>query len=183
MTQTQPIPAEFSRMVAIESLADGELAQDIEADAAERAALADRFGLLALDGLKAAVRLKRMRGDQIRLEGEFVADVVQTCVVTLEPVKSRIADSFSVTFAPPSELIEGAELDLSPWAEELPEPLEGDSIDVGETVAQFLSLALDPYPRREGVHFRAADYPGLAPEGAESGPFAALAELRKNGQN
>lgn len=183
MTHVAPPEPEFSRIVSIESLADDELSREIEADAAERAALAKRFGLLALDSLRATVRLKRVRGQQIRVEGEFAADVVQACVVTLEPVPSHVADSFQVTFAPPSELSQAAELDLSPWAEDLPEPLEGDSIDIGETVSQFLALALDPYPRRQGVEFEAADYPGLEPARPREGPFAALATLRKNGQN
>ncbi len=183
MTQIQPVPAEFSRIVTIESLADDELVQEIEADAAERAALAARFDLLSLDSLTAVMRLRRVRGREIRVDGEFAADVVQTCVVTLEPVKSHIADSFSVTFAPAADLGESAELDLSPLAEDLPEPLEGDAIDIGETVAQLLALALDPYPRRQGVRFTSVDYPGLTPNGPQNGPFAALATLRKNGQN
>lgn len=183
MNQIHATSPEFSRRVSIDSLADDEVIQDIEANAEERAALAARFGLLALDSLTATVRLKRGRGGRIRLDGEFAADVVQSCVVTLEPVKSRVADSFTVTFAPTSDLDTGPELDLSPWAEELPEPLEGDVIDIGETVAQFLSLALDPYPRRQGIEFTPADYPGLAADSAKNGPFAALATLRKNGQN
>lgn len=183
MTQAARPEPEFSRLVAIDSLADEELSRDIEAEPAERAALAERFGLLSLDKLTAAVRLKRARDGDIRVQGEFTADVVQTCVVTLEPVPSRVTDAFSVTFSPAAELGEAAELDLSPWAEDLPEPLEGDVIDIGETVAQFLAVALDPYPRRPGVAFQPVDYPGLSPERADSGPFAALAMLRKNGQN
>ena len=183
MTHEKPPEPEFSRIVTIESLADEELSREIEADADERAALAKRFGLLALDRLTATVRVKRLRGRSIGVEGSFVADVVQSCVVTLEPVASHIAEDFAVTFAPAAEIGEGAELDLSPWAEDLPEPLEGDSIDIGETVAQFLALALDPYPRRQGVAFEASDFPGLTPEEPRTGPFAALATLRKNGQN
>ena len=183
MTQTQSTTPEFSRIVTVESLAEDEVMQTIEATAEERAALAVRFGLLSLDGLTATVRLKRVRGGQIRLDGEFEADVVQSCVVTLEPVKSHISESFTVNFAPAEDVEVGPELDLSPWAEDLPEPLEGDAIDVGETVAQFLSLALDPYPRREGIEFTGAAYPSPEPERPETGPFAALATLRKNGQN
>jgi len=183
MTHEKPPQTEFSRIVTVESLADEELSREIEADAAERTALARRFGLLALDRLTASVRLKRLRGRTIRVEGAFAADVVQSCVVTLEPVASHLADHFTVTFAPASDIGEAAELDLSPWAEDLPEPLDGEAIDIGETVAQFLALALDPYPRRQGVAFKAAEIPGLAPEGAADGPFAALATLRKNGQN
>jgi len=183
MVESEPAPVEFSRIVDIEALADEELLQIIEATPGERAALARRFGLLALDGLRAKVRLRKERGPQIRVEGEFTAEVVQSCVVTLEPVRSRVADTFSISFAPAADLDQGTELDLSPWAEDLPEPLVGGAVDIGETVAQQLALALDPYPRAEGVTFAAADYPALSPDRPENGPFAALASLRKNRQD
>jgi uncharacterized metal-binding protein YceD (DUF177 family) len=183
MIDSGPAPVEFSRIVNIEALAAEDLRREIEAGPGERAALAARFGLLALDSLKATVRLKKLRGPQVRVEGEFAADVVQSCVVTLEPVRSRIADAFSITFTPAVELDDGAELDLSPWAQDLPEPLTGGVLDIGEAVAQQLAVALDPYPRAAGVTFAAENYSGLAPERPENGPFAALASLRKNGQD
>ena len=183
MVSTPVHEAEFSRIVDIEGLAEEESVRQIEANAAEREALARRFGLVSLESLKATVRLHKVDRKTIRLDADFDADVVQSCVVTLEPVAAHISDSISVTFAPEIPLAPQAELDLSPIGEELPEPLSGTGIDVGEAVAQQLALVLDPYPRAPGVRFEAANYPGLAPNRPEDGPFAALASLRKTGQN
>lgn len=174
--------AEFSRTVDIEALADEELQRDIEATPAECEALARRFGLLALDSLGATIRVRRGPGRAVHLDADFAADVVQSCVVTLEPVASHIADSFSITFSPEAPSHPGAEIDLSATDEDLPEPLTEGHIDVGEAVAQQLALALDPYPRAPGVVFEPAKYPGLSPNRLESGPFSVLASLRKRGQ-
>lgn len=177
------IEAEFSRIIDVEGLADEELRYDIEASEAERAALARRFGLLSLDSLKASISLSRVSGNAVRVSADFVADVVQACVVTLEPVASRVTESFGVTFAPDVEIGPDIDEDLTDLAEDLPEPLIGGTIDIGETVAQYLALALDPYPRAPGVQFEAANYPGLAAKKPENSPFAALAALRKRGQD
>jgi uncharacterized metal-binding protein YceD (DUF177 family) len=156
---------EFSRPVAIGALSEEEVHR-IEATPAERAAIARRFGLRALDRLDAEVRLAPL-GRGIRLEAALDADVVQDCVVSLEPVPSRVTDRFTLVYG---EAPAGDE-------ESVVEPLEGDTIDIGEAVAQQLSLALDPYPRAPG----AAVEPRWTGEGAADGPFAALAKLKKPG--
>ncbi|MCW5690545.1 MAG: DUF177 domain-containing protein, partial [Pseudolabrys sp.] len=59
-----------------------------------------------------------------------------------------------------------------------PEPLTGNSIDLGAIAAEFLVLAIDPYPRKEGAQF--------APPAVEKGgnyPFAALTALKKEPGN
>lgn len=187
MVALKQVEAEFSRIVDVEGLGEDELERRIEADERERKALARRFGLVSLEGLKATVRVQRLSGGAVRVRGDLEADVVQSCVVTLEPVAAHIAESFSVTFASEPEADLGAEVDLSPEGEDLPEPLAGGALDIGEAVAQHLALSLDPYPRAPGVTFEAAKYPSLAAQsaekGKESGPFAALASLRKREQN
>ena len=182
MVALEQVEAEFSRIVDVEGLGEDELQRRIEADAREREALAKRFGLVSLDELKSTVHVKRAAGRAIRVRGEFAADVVQTCVVTLEPVASHIAESFSVAFAPQAEAEPGAEIDLSPL-EDMIEPLAGSALDVGEVVAQQLALVLDPYPRAPGAAFEAASYPALAGKAKDDSPFAALAALRKREQD
>src|SRR5690606_22661187 len=90
-------------------------------------------------------------GSVIRVLGEFSADVVQTCVVTLEPVPSHISGSFETFFSedgvdPDSEVDFDHDND-----EDLPELIENGKIDVGELVSQYLSLELDPFPRLPGA--------------------------------
>lgn len=162
--------AEFSRRVPLTRVSREPFRQEIAADAAERERLARRFGLLALDRLSAAVELRRSDAQTILLEAEFEAVFVQECVVSLEPVPGTIAARFALRYGRSA----AAEPEIA-FAEEEPafEPLEGEAIDIGEAVAQELSLALPPFP-----HDSAATLDS-APAEPEAHPFAALARLRK----
>ncbi len=171
-----PAP-EFCRIVECDGLGPAPARHDIEADAGEREALARRFGLERLDGLAAKVSLKRNGDRRIAVDGSFLADLAQTCIVSLEPVPEHIEESFSLVYA--SEEGTGAEdlaftLDDNDW----PEPLLDGKIDIGEAVAQQLALALEPYPRALGATHENQDFEGPAGESAAS-PFAALAGLKK----
>ncbi len=167
--------AEFPRPIDLTRLGDREVTHAIEATAAERAALAARFGLASLDSLTATLRVQRVRdGAAIRLAGTFAADLAQACVVTLDPVRQRIEETFEVLYSadsPTEESAIGADPDLD-W----PEPLPEGTLDLGETVAQQLSLTLDPYPRAPGIEL---DSQWGGETGASASPFAALGALRK----
>lgn len=174
-------PIEFSRTVAVHDVRDGGLGLTITATEAECAALARRFGLLSLADVSADLRLRTAPGDSLLLEGHATATVVQACIVTGEPVKSSIASEFSVRYISPvigTESLEAEELDVLGEDTEL---LPSDVIDVGEVVAQYLSLAIDPYPRKPGA---VAGVVELTPDGAIPGteranPFAVLKKLQE----
>lgn len=174
-----PVPqAEFSRPIAVDQIGPQETEREIVANAAERAGLVERFGLLALDRLTATLSLKRGRGGLIQVSGRFEAEVTQACVVTLEPVRSRLSESFTIAFGGSSRAAGGA-LVIELEEEDPPEELIEGRIDLGETVAQQLAVALDPYP-----HAPSADEKPEASDEGEAGaektasPFAALAQLR-----
>jgi len=138
---------EFSRRVDLARVGALESTYPISAEAGERAALARRFELLSLDRLEAEIRLKRMGGGMVRLTGRFSTDVVQACVLSLEPVASALEQDFTVLYGP-AEPDKTVMVDLESDAAE---PFDGDAIDIGEAVAQQLALALDPYPRAPGA--------------------------------
>jgi uncharacterized metal-binding protein YceD (DUF177 family) len=142
----EPAP-EFARSVEPPQGVDRETVHVIAADEAERAALAVRFALLALDRLEAEIRLRRLAGGLVRLSATLTADVVQTCVVTLEPCPSRIDETFTLLYGPSGD---ARDIVLDGEAETV-EPFTGGRIDIGEAVAQQLSLALDPFPRSAGA--------------------------------
>jgi len=175
------IELEFSRPLAIDDIPREGAVLTLEASAAERARLAERFGLLALDRLTAELTVTRgASGIPIRVRGRLSASVVQECVVSLEPVPSEINELIEVDYAPAAE--DGAEEVFHLDQPEPPEPLEGDSLELGELVAQHLSVALDPYPRKEGAP--PLEWEGSGPEKAGKegeSPFAALARLREKG--
>ena len=170
---------ELSRLVNIAELGAEERVLEIDVSPQERAALAARFALLSLDRLAATVRVKRVeRSANIRLSARFVADVVQSCVATLEPVASTIEESVELLFAPLPQGASEANVFVSPTGEDTPEPLVGEEIDVGEVVAEHLALALDPYPRRPGAVAEFTDPDAEREGGAANGPFAALRDLK-----
>jgi len=185
MEPTRPRAPEFSRFVQADSVGDRGIVREIEATEAERAALARRLGLEEIGLLRATLRLARIRGGQmVRVEGTIRAEVVQTSVVSLEPVPNTVEEAFAALFAPPELVPEtGLELDIDP-EEDDPEPFENGRIDLGELTAQHLSLALDPYPRLPGEEAPAVDEspleegPEPPAEGETRQPFAALARLR-----
>ena len=138
---------EFSRVIDVPRAAGRGATHRIAADADERAALAERFGLVSLDRLEAELRIERLPGGLVRLAASLDADVVQSCVVTLEPVANRVEETFTLLFGK-GDAAREVVLD---GEEETVEPLDGDRIDIGEAVAQQLSLALDPFPRTPGA--------------------------------
>jgi uncharacterized metal-binding protein YceD (DUF177 family) len=133
---------EFSRPIDVARLGAGEAVYDIAANETERAALAKRFDLVSLEKLAAHVTLRRLPGGLVRLTASLSADLIQTDVVTLDPVPARVDDDFTLLFGSDAE--DAAALD--PEAE-LIEPLSDGQIDIGEAVAQQLSLVMAPYPR------------------------------------
>jgi uncharacterized metal-binding protein YceD (DUF177 family) len=166
---SQPSP-EFSRPVPLARLGAEPFRQQIEATAEERERLAQRLELIALDRLCAEVTLQRQSTGMIRLEAEFEAEFAQSCVVTLDPVPAAMAQSFALLYGPAEEEQAEIELDVD---KPVFEPLIGDCIDIGEAVAQELSLALPEFPRLPD----AAVEPTPTDE-PQSGPFAGLARLR-----
>jgi uncharacterized metal-binding protein YceD (DUF177 family) len=164
---------EFSRRIDGLRLGAGGEIHEIAAKPEERVGLARRFELLALDRLEATVRLTPMAGGYYRLAADFEAELVQACTVTLEPVPARLAESFTLTFGPAEE---SSEIILDGEAEPV-EPLDDGMIDIGEAVAQQLSLALDRFPRAPGVTMEIETI--VSDEPPRESPFAALARLKK----
>jgi uncharacterized metal-binding protein YceD (DUF177 family) len=179
MTKT-PVPqAEFSRPIAADQIGPQETEREIVANAAERARLVERFGLLELDRLAATLSLRRGRGGVIEVRGRLEAEVVQACVVTLEPVRSRLSENFMVAFGTSSRTVGGAVV-IGLEEEDPPEELIEGRIDLGETVAQQLAVALDPYPHAPAAGEKtAAHEQGEADAEKKASPFAALARLRE----
>jgi uncharacterized metal-binding protein YceD (DUF177 family) len=155
-----PAP-EFSREVALDER-QGLRRFQLEASPTERAALARRLGLIELVSLAGTGFVRPGPGGRWTVEGHLHAMVLQSCVVSLEPVQSTVEDSFELSFAPMDD-DDTAEVDLSADADTEPLPLDG-KLDVGEILAQQLSLALDPFPRAPGVG------PGDRIESLEEGP-------------
>lgn len=167
---------EFSRPVAIDKIGETARTVTIEADEAERTALARRFALDRIDHLAATARVV-LRGGIVFAEGRVEADVVQRCVVTDDPLPATVAEHFDIRFLPVGSLDSDAD-EVELQADEVDTVFyEGGAIDLGEAVAETVALALDPFPRspRADDVLREA---GVLSEG-EAGPFSALKGLKE----
>jgi uncharacterized metal-binding protein YceD (DUF177 family) len=171
---SDPATPEFSRAVPLSEIGAATKPRQIEADAGERAALAKRFGLLALDRLEAEVTLKP-EGAAYLAEGRLLGAAVQACVATGEPVVASIEEDFRIRFVAEAGHDADAELELD--ADDCDTLFhDGRAIDLGEAVAQSFALALDPFPRSANAD-AALKAAGVKDE-SEAGPFGALAALK-----
>lgn len=167
------IAPEFSRPHRLDAIGKGEHRVEISADAGERAALAKRFGLIAIDRLDAAMAVHR-DATGVVARGQLTGAVVQACSVTGDPVPAQIAEDFTIRFLPEGT-VEGDEVELSD--DECDTVFyTGGAIDLGEAAAETLALALDPFPRSAGAEAALRDAGVLGED--ETGPFAALAKLK-----
>lgn len=162
------IQAEFHRPIPIDRVGPRGLDVTVEATAAECAALAERMNLPALRALTCVFHLSREGQTRVLAEGHLRADVVQTCVITMEDFDASLEEVFRVRFVPAGE--EREEIDLE---EDDEVPFEGATLDLGEAAAEQLGLALDPYPRAPGAELPEID------EDAEAHPFGALGNLKR----
>lgn len=165
---------EFSRIIDVRYIEPKP--QTYTATPEECAALARRFGLVAIHSLSATLTLTR-EASAVLAKGRLVSAIVQSCAVSAEDLPVRIDEPLALRFVPaaaieatPDEEVELTEdiLDDIPYTDE--------RFDLGEELAQSLALAIDPFavgPEAEQV--RAAGLLGDEP----SGPFAALAALKK----
>ena len=163
-------PPEFSRMVRAQPFPPERLV--IEANDAERAALATRFGVVAVETLRAELTFAP-DGTAVEARGTLHADLVQLCAVSQEDFAVAIDEPLSLRFVREARQVDPEEEAELPGDE--PDEIEfsGDAFDVGEAVAQSLALAIDPYA--EGPNAEAARREaGIAQEGEAEGPLADL---------
>ncbi|MFT6887947.1 MAG: uncharacterized metal-binding protein YceD (DUF177 family) [Paracoccaceae bacterium] len=183
---SDPIPShaerpEFSRPLKVSGLPEGGLNFRDVADVDERAALAARYGVVAVKRFAVEGKLRVLdRG--WRLTARVTARITQSCVATLAPVDQILDEPFERRYAPGAPELDDL-LDLDIDADDPPEPL-GREIDPGEAAAETAALALDAYPRAAGADpVNAAAAPdGEAPmtdEDVRPKPFAGLAALKE----
>lgn len=167
--------AEFSRVVRIDQLARHLQSVTITADEAEREALARRFNLSALDRLEADYALNEENG-AIVARGRVHAELAQACVATGQPVPESINSEFLLRFVPENGgKSEGEEVEID--SEELDIiPYDGQTIDVGEAVAETMALAMTPYPRSPNADAYLREAGVMSEE--QASPFAALLSLK-----
>jgi uncharacterized metal-binding protein YceD (DUF177 family) len=156
----------------------------IHADEGQRAAIAQFADLREVPAFDAELALAPADRGGVRITGILHAEVIQTCVVSLQPVPDSLEVDIHRSFAPAEPRRRGhgdvsGELVIAFDEEDPPEPLPSGDLDLAGILIEEFLLALDPYPRHpEAVLDRSADDDD--DDSHEAGPFAGLKALKED---
>lgn len=184
-THEMPARPELSRLFRASDVMNDDREVIISASPEECAALAKRFGYLAISQLEARISLTRWRRKGVRAAGELNARIIQDCTVTLEPVAEHVIEMLEALFWPKEHEADleddgrSGEVFSELGEEDIPELFEEDRIDLGELVAEWLALSANPYPRKDGAKLPDSEGEGSlkAAERPDS-PFGVLADFK-----
>ncbi|GHC79736.1 YceD family protein [Limoniibacter endophyticus] len=182
MNETEKSPIHYD--VDVVRLPSKGIRVRIEADEAQRTALAKIHELISVDSFYAEMVVTQWKKKGAKVSGRFSARIVQECVVTLEPLETLLEDDFEGLFVPensplsrPASIVDG-EMLLDAEGPDAPEEFAGTTVDVGAFAEENFVLAIDPYPRKEG-----AEVQQEVEELREESPFAKLAALKTKAQD
>lgn len=150
----------------------------VEPGGETRRALADALGIIDLRKFRLEGTLSPLGKGDWRLEATLGATIVQPCVVTLEPLTTRIDEPIERVFLADPEPAPEGESEMP--EDDGQEPL-GDVIDLWSIAQEALALALPTYPRAPGAEIGSAQFsePGVVPLTDDAvKPFSGLAKLR-----
>jgi hypothetical protein len=149
----------------------------VDADERQREALAAAHGLVSVERFHAQLLVAPWKRNGVKVSGHVEADITQECVVTLDPLQTRIEEAVEGLFLPEDSKLGrlgfegGGELHIDAEGPDSPETFSGDTIDVGALAEEFFGLGIDPYPRKPG-----AVLPGEGEDGSPSQPEGPLQE-------
>jgi hypothetical protein len=114
--------------------------------------------------------------DGFEATGTLLARAVRICGVSLEPFVEQIVEPVILRFVPSGSpnapLPPEGDMELDLDADDPPDSVAGDSVDLGYFLTEQVALALSAFPRKPGVEFKPP-----ASSGSIS-PFAALANMK-----
>jgi uncharacterized metal-binding protein YceD (DUF177 family) len=151
----------------------------IRASADDLTRLAQWADLLRVERFESRVTLRKISPTRFAYEAVLTADIVQACVVTLEPVRSHIDRSFAreLHYTPRRHAEPEMALTLAAGDDEVPEEIASTRYDLAGPLLEEFSLSIDPYPRAPGVAFELP----VEQEPKPQSPFAVLKKLKGEG--
>ena len=142
-------------------------------------AIARDLGIIGLRKLRFSGEMSPLGKHDWQMTANLGATVIQECVVTLDPVTTRIDDKIDRRWLKHlSEPNDDDEVEMP--EDDSVDPLT-DVIDLGQVMIEALALALPLYPRAEGADMQTNVFaePGTKPmTDDDAKPFAGLSDLR-----
>jgi hypothetical protein len=183
MSEHNPVP--FQRFFDLHDLTETGSEVHIVATAEQRAALARWAEVEGVDKFEATVSLQKQSLSRFSFAANLSADIVQACVVTLEPVHShieaRIDRALHLSVPRRAMRLDTKRGEPEPppvLDDDGPEEIDSPHYDLAGPLLEEFSLAIDPYPRASGVAFEA---PVARDSGKPESPFAVLKGLKRKG--
>ncbi|MEM8540812.1 MAG: DUF177 domain-containing protein [Pseudomonadota bacterium] len=160
----------------------------LEPDDDIRAKLAAQCDVLSISAFFAQLNVMSWHKDGIRVTGPLNATLVQSCIITLEPVPESISTQIDAVFVPSTSKLakpkinaETREVIVEAEGDDVPELFELPFLDVGAVAAEFFALELNPYPKAPDADETAASILAEDEEAAgdvKENTFASLAKIR-----
>lgn len=172
--------APWERFYDLSALSDAGDEVVIALDAEARKGVALWAEIEGIERFEARITLSRPSHTHFGYVAELISDFTQSCVVTLEPVPGHIEQTIrrDLYLPPRARRLSRVEIPetlvISTDSEEGPEKITSSRFDLAAPLLEEFSLALDPYPRADGIAFEA---PRDSSDVKES-PFAVLARLK-----
>lgn len=167
---------EFSVEIVLDDLPKGGRHFVLKANEVERAAVATRLGVLAVELFSGDLRVTATKL-RFAVRGNVVARLKRECVVSLEEITEEVGEPFEVDFVRRSATQEADDEEISL---DSPEIHSDPKFDIGELLVQQLSLAMAPFPKKQGASGLTAEFATQE----ETSAFAqALARAAKNEEN
>jgi uncharacterized metal-binding protein YceD (DUF177 family) len=166
----------YSHSVDLSSLSEAGRDEAFTVPQAACRAIAAFYEIDGLEDFSARFHLSRLAKDEYEMDGHFSATVLQTCIVTLNPMRTALDQDFARRYhvIPRSALRHApATVDIQLSEDEV-ETLSGSSLDLAVPLLEELSLMIDPYPRSPGAEFGQ----GGQTEPERESPFAILKALK-----
>lgn len=168
----------FDAVVRIDKLPAGGRSVAVDANEAERIAIAKAMNILSVERFVAELSVTPLRGG-LRAQGHLDANVTQASTVSFEPVTETIRETIDRVFLPAAKEghapTPGSEVFIDLEDDDFPDHIDGPEVDLSALLLETLALALDPYPRLPGESLEEL---GLATDPGAGGPFAELARLK-----
>ncbi|MBI1301598.1 MAG: hypothetical protein GC137_08070 [Alphaproteobacteria bacterium] len=186
---------EWSYFIESEEITAKSQNLNISAGKETYSAICSRLDLHSINSISAKIKLVRNSITKIiHIKGQIEASLAQKCVVTGEPVEESVSESFEAWFADDNQALSFAKAKRERMSrkerneqpileeEEDPESIIDGKIDLGELVIQYLSLSLNPYPRKDGVSFETQkEELDFEKNEVYENPFAALKNWKSGG--
>jgi len=166
----------WSHIVQTQELTPSGKTFKIEAASEQCVRIAERLDIPAVLAVEAVITAKPIKGGVV-FEGELEADIERICVASLDKISETIKESFRVEFLEnPDTTKDGEDIifDDKDW-----EKLENHEIDLGDFLIQQISLAMSPYPRKDGATNLSDEYGKVG----DVSPFSVLKSLQSGSEN